>query len=247
MPGKANHAVVAVQAAVDGALKVVSATGHATTASPAQLPTSVDATATSDVPSNPGPVAVFGALLAVAVAAFIAWWFWYRNNIPADWLKVSVPVTGVSIFAVFFVAAQGTERLLEPIADWLQGDTAAAVTTTTAAANKSLHEAQNAPADQQAAKAADVTSKVKAVANATARSSQSDSERKIAFWAVASIVGITGAAALHLMLFRTIGFDAAPPGLDVIATGLVIGAGTKPLHDLTTLLGATASSAKSTS
>ena len=102
-----------------------------------------------------------------------------------------------------------------------------------------------APEAEKATAATTANNKMGALANATAINSKATAERKVVFWAVACVVGIVGAAALHLYLFATIGFSSAPPALDVFATGLVIGAGTKPLHDLTTLLSAQASSAKS--
>jgi hypothetical protein len=163
-------------------------------------------------------------------------------------LKVTTPVTGIGIFAVFFVAAQAIERVLEPIADTLQGDTPSAVVTTAKTANDSLKAAASETDTAKAPAAAEAVNKdSKALANATALNTRATAERKVVFWALACKVGIVGAATLHLFLFKTIGFEGAPPALDIFATGLVVGAGTEPLHDLTTLLSATASSAKSSS
>jgi hypothetical protein len=60
--------------------------------------------------------------------------------------------------------------------------------------------------------------------------------RTLLLWAVASSIGIVAAAILKLYLLTTVGVAAPGRVLDVIATGLFIGAGTKPLHDLITLV-----------
>jgi hypothetical protein len=240
-----QKAVVAIQPVADGGLQVLHAKGSAPTLPPTQLPDGVSPSAVSADAATPRWQVVIPCFIVIVVAGLAEWCFFYDKNIPAAWLKVSTPVTGVGIFAVFFVAAQATERLLEPIADMLQGDTSSDVVTTSKQANDAVTAAATETDAQKKPSAATVNEKVTAVANATARNTRATAERKVVFWAVACVVGIAGAAALHLFLFKTIGFSAAPPALDIFATGLVIGAGTKPLHDLTTLLSAQASSAKS--
>jgi hypothetical protein len=240
-----QKAVVAVRSAGDGGLQVVQAKVPASAVPPAQLPAAVSPTATSTADATPGIGVVLICFVAIVLAGVIEWLGFYHSNIPKAWLTVSTPVTGVGIFAVFFVAAQAIERLLEPVADMLQGDTASAVATTSKEANEAVTAAASAPDPDKATAATTANDKMHALANATALNSKATAERKVVFWAVACVVGIVGAAALHLFLFATIGFTSAPPALDVFATGLVVGAGTKPLHDLTTLLSAQASSAKS--
>jgi hypothetical protein len=62
--------------------------------------------------------------------------------------------------------------------------------------------------------------------------------RTVIFWAVATIVAMLGSASLNLYFLQAVGVSSASRWLEVLATGLIIGAGTKPLHDLTTALSA---------
>jgi hypothetical protein len=69
---------------------------------------------------------------------------------------------------------------------------------------------------------------------------------KATLWAVASGFGmaISGATGLFLLHAIDKGKWGVPRWLDVIATGLIIGGGTKPLHDLITNLQAAKDSKK---
>jgi hypothetical protein len=62
--------------------------------------------------------------------------------------------------------------------------------------------------------------------------------RMIAYWAIASIVGMTISASFKLYLLSTVGIANPLRWQEILATGLVIGAGTKPLHDLTGIISA---------
>ena len=223
----------------------------------------------------------------------------------------TTPIDGLTIFAVFFVAAFAIERLLEPLAallipkqdvsDDLSTSMGAAKDATIdfykaqaalaqagnrlAAANDrattpgsvtthgligdavravgSLGEPsnpqQNSAADwAQAAEAAKTTAvqamqatteNVAAKQNkaqemldkaAIAKAAYQDHEytRTVAFWAVATAVAMLGSASLHLYFLRAVGMSSSSRWLEILATGLIIGAGTKPLNDLTTKLSA---------
>jgi hypothetical protein len=56
----------------------------------------------------------------------------------------------------------------------------------------------------------------------------------IVYWALATILAMVASATLRLYFLRVVGMSGAPRGLEILATGLIIGAGTKPLHDLVT-------------
>jgi hypothetical protein len=58
----------------------------------------------------------------------------------------------------------------------------------------------------------------------------------VIFWAVATVIAMLGSASLHLYFLQAVGISSASRWLEVLATGLIVGAGTKPLHDLTTAL-----------
>ena len=91
-------------------------------------------------------------------------------------------------------------------------------------------ELQNAQEDAQ--------SKLAKAAAAVAAYEDRDYIRTVIFWAVATIVAMLGSASLHIYFLHTVGISSASRWLEVLATGLIIGAGTKPLHDLTTALSA---------
>jgi hypothetical protein len=57
-------------------------------------------------------------------------------------------------------------------------------------------------------------------------------KRSNIIWAMASLLGMLSSAYLGVFLLHAIGVASAPPLLDIAVTGMAIGAGTKPLHDL---------------
>jgi ElaB/YqjD/DUF883 family membrane-anchored ribosome-binding protein len=233
------------------------------------------------------------------------------------------PIDGLTIFAVFFVAAFAIERLLEPLSalliskqdvsddpstsmnaakeatlsfyNALAMQSNAAVQLATARSSTSFYpgpqyaptgfgqmlgspgspdfqgspgsltpERQQELQDEWNAKAAEAAEAAKRkaeqalqVATEKLRDAQEDAQIKLAkaaaavaayedrdyirtviFWAVATIVAMLGSASLHLYFLHSVGISSASRWLEVLATGLIIGAGTKPLHDLTTALSA---------
>jgi hypothetical protein len=152
---------------------------------------------------------------------------WRVNPIP-----FTVPA-GVGIFAVFYAVTQGIERLLEPISD-LVYKTQGAVTDR----NQKLARAlSTTPAgDRQTA--------MKEAAAAQAKLDQQRADRAVIFWAVATVLAMAVSAALGLYLLHAVGLPEgswkggpfSAQGLrrwvDLLVTGLAVGGGTKPLHDL---------------
>jgi hypothetical protein len=57
-------------------------------------------------------------------------------------------------------------------------------------------------------------------------------KRSNIIWAMASLLGMLSSAYLGVFLLHAIGVTSAPPLLDIAVTGMAVGAGTKPLHDL---------------
>jgi len=56
--------------------------------------------------------------------------------------------------------------------------------------------------------------------------------RAVVMWAIASFLAMLASGSLGLMLLRSVGLTGAPAWADIFVTGLAIGSGTKPLHDL---------------
>jgi hypothetical protein len=123
-----------------------------------------------------------------------------------------------SAFAGLFVLALAIERALEPFTKYLGPDT------------EELEQNRN---DQLA----------QDDANGTA-SAQADVHRgrkltAIVVWGVATALGFALSSALNITLLQAIrgeGSGQPPFWADLLVTGLVVGAGTKPLHDLITNL-----------
>ncbi|MFH5231447.1 hypothetical protein [Antrihabitans spumae] len=60
--------------------------------------------------------------------------------------------------------------------------------------------------------------------------------RTTAFWVLATVIGMLAAATMKLYFLNTVGITAGARWQEILATGLILGAGTQPLHSLTTLI-----------
>ncbi len=161
-----------------------------------------------------------------------------------DKLPPAEPVAGLTIFAVFFVGALAIERILEPIASSLDitpiKDAAVEEVSSAKTEMKSLEGTvkDEIPRKQESAKERAETAVV-----AVQKVSDWTFYRTVIFWSVATVIAMWAAAAFHLYFLRTVGIDSGTDrSLEILATGLIIGAGTKPLHDLVGLISATNSS-----
>lgn len=195
------------------------------------------------------PVQFLAGLVLIAAVAFAAW------PIAAGLGKSDVPapptVDGLSIFAVFFVAALAIERLLEPftLLDTKKEEFKKEEEEKTSDARKEAHTfaAKGVAASAKPENKTDEQKKAEksllAWANAKAKTDAWTTYKALLLWTVASIVGALASAVLNLHLLKTAGIHVPTVYLEVLATGLIIGAGTKPLHDLTKLIAAAKTSA----
>lgn len=180
------------------------------------------------------------AIAAVFAASAIAVRLWRDTGFAGA--SPAKPVEGLTIFGVFFVAATALERLLEPLASLLGNQTKKEAATAKEAAQKktdlagAVPGALNLRADAQAA--------AKDAADAQATDEVAVNNRKILFWALASILGIGASSSMKLYLLTTTGIAAPSRWMEVLATGLIVGGGTKPLHDLVELISAKKDAAK---
>lgn len=174
------------------------------------------ASTVSEAPRVQVLAVAYGALVLAALAAFLI-----RDNL-RDPLALAL---GAGAFALFYVAAQAEERLLEPFTHFILPT-----------------EQKKAAADTAKKNAMTATDKATALteaqlaANGTAELKRTTAERSILFWAVASVIGIGLSIWLGLYFFAAVlsaeAAEGFPRWLDVIATGLVIGGGSKALHEL---------------
>jgi hypothetical protein len=147
-----------------------------------------------------------------------------------DGKRVYTPPDGVSIFALFYIAAQAIERFLEPFSHFFgatQPSGSKPNTATQSLVTKSV-------AVKERDKALALADPHQAAAQAAWWQEMLDQIRQntATLWAVASMIGMILSGWLGLLLLHAVKAPHAPRGLDIIITGLVIGAGTKPLHDL---------------
>jgi hypothetical protein len=124
--------------------------------------------------------------------------------------------SNLSAFAALFVAAAAIERLLEPFTRFFgQVESAKSKRDSAVVAMADTGDAQDA-ASQQAAL------------------NQARANRSVMVWALATGVSMVFSAACGFYLLHSIAAPGGSPNaaLDILLTGLVIGSGTKPLHDL---------------
>jgi hypothetical protein len=153
-------------------------------------------------------VAALGALLAGFLFALLAvHGLWVRGDQPTV-------TAGFNAFALMFVMALAIERLIQPIVPILGPDTSVA------------------KAKLLVAKARDVPHEV-----ASAQGEVTDSRSKTALvtWGVATGLACLLSASLNVTLLHAMTTPVgahSPYWVDLLVTGLVVGAGTKPLNDL---------------
>ena len=173
-----------------------------------------DASAKTASARSPNVLAWYALVVAVAVGAF----FIARDVAPDN--PPLVDVDNFSIFAPMYIVAQAIERFLEPISRW---------SDPTRALKVAVANAKKASADGAAGTAT-------ALATAQATLADARGKRAIKLWAFASVVSLFVCAFFGLGLIEAVSKTPSPndnvQALDVILTGLAIGAGTKPLHDL---------------
>jgi hypothetical protein len=179
----------------------------------------------TDSSATDRPILPIGALIVVAVAAVAAW-------VITEIVDPKPPevVEGVSVFAVVIVVAAAIERLLEPLVSYwglTKKDEASGEVKT---ARRNIGQA-SAPG------AEDVTALTNAKASldeAKKKLDQATTNRAIVVWTIATVLALLASGIVGLYMLRLVGVPEPPRGLDILITGLAIGAGTKPLHDLLT-------------
>jgi hypothetical protein len=131
------------------------------------------------------------------------------------------PLEGLTAFALFYVAAFVVERFMEPFAS---------IEKLTPA----VHErARDAHLMRAAVPSLRQESLVKA-AEAQDAVDRWRANRGLVVVGVATVIGATLAVTLRLDFLDAVGATSGPAWMHAFATALVIGGGTKPLHDLLT-------------
>lgn len=146
-----------------------------------------------------------------------------------------VPVAGVSVFAVLYIFAQALERIAEFGTYIFPGTGATTTPDGTKTKEDAVKERDTAfVATLNAAAQGHADTQVQASATTQATVDQVRANRALTLWAVNACLASIGCGLLGLYLLRMVGMSTVPLWLDIGLTGLVVGGGTKPLHDLIT-------------
>jgi hypothetical protein len=167
----------------------------------------------------------------LVVLGGVAAWVIYTTTDPKPLI---IDVDGFAVFAPLYIAAQAIERFLEPLAARVN------VTTNEKAALKQTRQhlvrLEALPTDDPRRTLEALEEADRRIEQAERALAKSKAERAIPLWAAASVLGLLVCAVLGLGLIEAIA--KLRPGsefirtVDVLLTGLAVGAGTKPLHDL---------------
>jgi hypothetical protein len=169
---------------------------------------------------------VDGSLVMVAFALLtMAWfgaWFLFKAVDPPYF----APSSDYSAIAALVLFATALERFLEPISKYLLSD-AAEKKQVSELTSKAANLAGDPSSDADTVKGAAAEA-----ATAIAVATKKTKERSIAMWAVATILALIGPSCLGVFFLRAVSPSSAPNRfLDMLITALIVGAGTKPLHD----------------
>lgn len=174
-----------------------------------------------------------GYMAVAAIAIVVGGWAgtWVYDNLAK---AVSfTPPEGVGIFALFYVMAQVIERVQEPLAPYLgrakeDSNSGQNQLQAKAALERAVVDALTDPSLDNA----------KAVANKTRTTDQIRANLTVLLFGTSALLAMLMSGFLKARLLQTVGVKGSVTWLDVVVTGLVVGAGTKPLHDLISNLSA---------
>jgi hypothetical protein len=191
------------------------ATGPPTTGGEEPTPAAEAASVTSQ-PASAG--AVLGAFTLIAAGGIGAWTIWSSGGAAA----IIQPPDTTAVFGTLLVFAAAVERILEPFSRWLPGR------RTEAALEQSIVALAN---QSGTATHADLA----AVAHAKAQVERARGNRTIVAWGIATALATVASSAGGFYVLHAIAgpeWDGLPVWIDAIVTGVMVGSGTKPVHDI---------------
>jgi hypothetical protein len=123
-----------------------------------------------------------------------------------------------SIFAALLVVSAAVERVLEPFSRFMPG-------------RRAQTRYEQAVADAENG----VPGAMRAAAQHKAEVESARASRGILMWGLATLIATLMSAASGFTLLRALaaspGWDGVAPWADALITGIVVGTGTKPVHD----------------
>jgi hypothetical protein len=232
----------------------------------------VDAVLTANPPSWLFLLGAFGILVAGGVLAYVVW----RAVRPSDFMPSSNYAIYAGLFIMALAIERVLEPFSGYIVPSTTMKKARAKATAAKVTRAKAVLPAQLPADGEAAPgtadhpAADLATAQLQAAVASKEQHRSQANRAVLMWAIASTLAMVICAWVGIFLLRSVETPSAtaataavtkvtsgsdgqnPPSLpnrwvDLVVTGLVVGAGTKPLHDLITNIQTSSSSSKSSS
>ncbi|MFI6760612.1 hypothetical protein ACIBF5_15905 [Micromonospora sp. NPDC050417] len=176
---------------------------------------------TSEAASATSQQAGFGSVLAafatIAVGGYGAWAVWSSGNAAT----IIQPADTTAVFGTLLVFAAAVERVLEPFSRWFPGRRTEAVLEQSIVA---LANRTNPTHDD-----------LVAVAEAKARVERARSNRTVVSWGIATAVATVASSAGGFYVLHAVAgpeWQGLPVWVDAIITGVMVGSGTKPVHDI---------------
>lgn len=176
----------------------------------------VVAQAAAEPAATAGPLAIligYGAVVVGGVAGIVLW----KVIDPTP----LVPAAGISVFAPLFILAQAIERFIEPFSTFLGAAKAEGEQQ-----NKRQPDAMKAVYEAITANDAELAAKQQTVVD------QIRKNKAVIAWGIASLLGMVLCGSLGVFILSAAGFAGVPEWADILISGLAVGSGTKPLHDL---------------
>jgi hypothetical protein len=176
----------------------------------------IEAAAAASKGAGGGTILFSFLLMALGTAVAYALNRWGNHALPFKIGNQTSAYAGVVVFAA------AVERFIEPFAHFLPGGKTRSEYENTVAAMSNGHPAVS----------------LREVAAAKARQDRAQANRTVLMWGLATGIaaaatGASGFYLLHMIAAQDWAVDL-PLWVDAMVTGLVVGTGTKPLHDLIT-------------
>src|SRR5215471_13396355 len=146
-----------------------------------------------------------------------------------------VPPQGIGIFALFYIIAQVIERVQEPLVPYL-GRAKDPGEQEKEGEKAKLKNQLQAKAELQNAYVAEVELPMhenkRIIANKERCVDQIRANLTVLVFGTSALLAMIISGYMKAGLLRTVGESGIPAWVDIAVTGLIVGAGTKPLHDL---------------
>ncbi|WP_027346069.1 hypothetical protein [Hamadaea tsunoensis] len=184
---------------------------HQTAAAAPATPAASDTAAAPTKPAHLWAVAIgVGFVAAGLLGGYLIW-----NGMHANTFRAT---SEGSIFAALVVFTAAVERVMEPFTRWLPGKTA------------------QQKLDWAIAAMENGVGSVVSAADAKAGAEQAKADKGVIAWGIATALATLFSAGSGFYMLHMIAsnpdWNVIPQWLDALITGLIVGSGTKPVHDL---------------